>query len=82
MFKRGLLLFVGVYLLVTICVMFTGGVVIDWVPEATLFQKIQQYTMLGLAQYPVMKLVITVLITGSILLYVEMRKNKRGKEDL
>lgn len=80
MFKRGLFLFVGVYLLVTICVMFTEGVVIDWVPEATLFQKVQQYTMLGLERYSVMKFVVSTLITGSILLYVEMRKNKRSED--
>lgn len=53
-----LITFVVAYVLISLPALFGIGYVIDWVPEATLFQKVKEYFLDGLLMNFLIKLII------------------------
>ncbi|WP_214804737.1 MULTISPECIES: hypothetical protein [unclassified Exiguobacterium] len=74
--KTFLLSFIIVYLVLSLPALFGIGFVIDWVPEATLLQKINGYVLIGLTDNYLFKFVIAGLI--SIVLQLVMSKRQRN----
>ncbi|WP_214801460.1 hypothetical protein [Exiguobacterium sp. ERU656] len=74
--KMLILVFLIVYLALSLPALFGIGFVIDWVPEATLLQKINGYVLIGLTDNYLFKFVIAGLI--SIVLQLVMSKRQRN----
>lgn len=74
--KMLILVFLIVYLALSLPTLFGIGLVIDWVPEATLLQKINGYVLIGLTDNYLFKFVIAGLI--SIVLQLVMSKRQRN----
>ncbi|WP_214769393.1 hypothetical protein [Exiguobacterium sp. s133] len=74
--KTFLLSFIIVYLVLSLPALFGIGFVIDWVPEATLLQKINGYVLIGLTDNYLFKFVIAGLI--SIVLQLVISKRQRN----
>lgn len=64
-----------VYILMSLPAMLGLGYVIDWVPEATVLQKITGYVVEGLINNYIIKLVVS-LIVGVIYSIFRLQKNK------
>lgn len=74
--KMLMFIFLVVYLILSLPALFGIGLVIDWVPEATLLQKINGYVLIGLTDNYVFKCVMAGLI--SIVLQLVMSKRQRN----
>lgn len=72
--KMLVLVFLVVYLILSLPALLGIGIVIDWVPEATLLQKINGYVLVGLTDNYVFKCVMAGLI--SIVLQLVMSKRQ------
>lgn len=71
-FKWFLIVFSLVYIVLSLPTMLGFGVVIDWVPEATVFQKFKGYVIEGLAESFGKKLIMSSII-GIIVSYIFFR---------
>jgi len=56
--KRFILSFVITYLFLSLLLSFSIGYTIDWIPEATLTQKIKGYVIEGFTRFNIIKLLI------------------------
>lgn len=70
-------IFLVVYLILSLPALFGIGLVIDWVPEATLLQKINGYVLVGLTDNYLFKCVMAGLI--SVVLNLLLSKRKTSK---
>lgn len=69
-----ILSFIIVYVLISIPAMLGIGYVIDWVPEATLLQKLGGYVKEGLSNNYLLKIVISLIVALIISLFLPKRK--------
>ncbi|VWX38724.1 hypothetical protein [Exiguobacterium oxidotolerans] len=74
--KMLILVFLIVYLALSLPALFGIGLVIDWVPEATVIQKFNGYVLVGLTDNYLFKCVMAGLI--SIVLQLVMSKRQRN----
>ncbi len=65
---------ISVYVLISLPAIFSFGYVIDWVPEATLFQKFKAYVVDGLINNFILKVVIAVITAAIISLFVSRNR--------
>lgn len=75
--KMLMFIFLVVYLILSLPALFGIGLVIDWVPEATLLQKINGYVLVGLTDNYLFKCVMAGLI--SVVLNLLLSKRKTSK---
>lgn len=72
--KRFILSIIITYLFLSLLLSFSIGYTIDWIPEATLAQKIKGYDFEGFTRFNVVKLLIAAGIgTGFSFLYLKPR---------
>ncbi len=78
--KRFILSFVITYLFLSLLLSFSIGYTIDWIPEATLTQKIKGYVIEGFTRFKIIKLLIA---TGGgtrySILYLKQRASSLSK---
>ena len=74
--KMLMFVFLIVYLALSLPTLFGIGLVIDWVPEATVVQKFNGYVLVGLTDNYLFKFVMAGLI--SIVLQLVMSKRQRN----
>ncbi|WP_214765845.1 MULTISPECIES: hypothetical protein [unclassified Exiguobacterium] len=74
--KMLMFIFLVVYLILSLPTLFGIGLVIDWVPEATVVQKFNGYVLVGLTDNYLFKCVMAGLI--SIVLQLVMFKRQRN----
>ncbi|ASI35292.1 hypothetical protein A0126_17110 (plasmid) [Exiguobacterium sp. N4-1P] len=74
--KMLILVFLIVYLALSLPALFGIGLVIDWVPEATVVQKFNGYVLVGLTDNYLFKCVMAGLI--SIVLQLIISKRQRN----
>ncbi len=74
--KMLILVFLIVYLALSLPALFGIGLVIDWVPEATVAQKFNGYVLVGLTDNYLFKCVMAGLI--SIVLQLIISKRQRN----
>lgn len=67
--KTFTLMFIMVYIVISLPAMLGIGYVIDWIPEATVFQKIKGYAIEGLANNYLSKTVVSGIISVIIQSY-------------
>ncbi|MDQ0233198.1 hypothetical protein [Metabacillus malikii] len=60
--KRFFLGFIVIYILISLPSMFGIGYVIDWVPEATFYQKIKGYVIGGLENNYLVKIISSAIV--------------------
>ena len=70
-------IFLVVYLILSLPALFGIGLVIDWVPEATVIQKFNGYVLVGLTDNYLFKCVMAGLI--SVILNLLLPKRKTSK---
>jgi len=73
--KRFILSFVITYLFLSLLLSFSIGYTIDWIPEATLTQKIKGYAFEGFTRFSVIKLLI---VAGVSILYSLLSSKQRA----
>ncbi|QFT87596.1 hypothetical protein FIU87_02940 [Bacillus sp. THAF10] len=76
--KLYLITFISVYILISLPAMFGFGFVIDWDPEATLYQKVKGYVTEGLFSYVLFKIVIANVVAILVSLGVSKRRQHSG----
>ncbi|WP_404469510.1 hypothetical protein [Sutcliffiella horikoshii] len=62
-----------VYIVLSLPGIFGVGYVIDWVPEATIFQKVKGYVREGLSTNFLLKLSITIIVGATTSLFRSKR---------
>ncbi|WP_223701817.1 hypothetical protein [Sutcliffiella deserti] len=72
--KTYLVVFLSVYVLLSLPAILGIGYVIDWVPEATLLQKFNGYLVEGLLNNYVIKIVVALLVAGVVGLVISKRR--------
>ena len=75
--KMLMFIFLVVYLILSLPALFGIGLVIDWVPEATVIQKFNGYVLVGLTDNYLFKCVMAGLI--SVILNLLLPKRKTSK---
>jgi len=78
--KRFILSFVITYLFLSLLLSFSIGYTIDWIPEATLTQKIKGYAVEGFTRFNFIKVLIAAGVgTGYSLFYLKQRSSSSLK---
>ena len=78
--KRFVISFVIIYLFLSILLTFSLGYTIDWIPEATIAQKIKGYAFEGFTRFNFIKVLIAVGIgTLYSLFYLKQRSSSSLK---
>ena len=67
--KKFVITFISVYVLISLPAILGIRYVIDWVPEATIFQKFNGYVVNGLAENSLIKIVIAFIVAFVVILY-------------
>ena len=80
--KAFLITFVFVYVLISLPEILGIGYVIDWVPEATVFQKFQGYVMDGLLNKFLIKTVIACIVGIVVSLVISKRRHQNEIQSL
>jgi len=75
--KALILTFIFVYVLISLPAILGIGYVIDWVPEATLFQKFKGYVIDGLLNNFLMKTVIACIGGIVVNFVISMRRQSK-----
>jgi len=75
--KAFLIIFVLVYVSISLPEIFGIGTVIDWVPEATLFQKLKGYVIEGLLNNFLGKTVIACIVGIVVSLVISKRRQSK-----
>lgn len=71
--KSFMLVFVSVYLLMSLPVMLGIGYMIDWIPEATLLQKLKGYVIDGFTHNYLLKIVFSAIASGMFTFFSSRR---------
>lgn len=77
--KRFILSVIITYLFLSLLLYFSIGYTIDWIPEATLAQKIKGYAFEGFTRFNVIKLLIA---AGVGILYILLYSKQRSSSSL
>lgn len=80
--KAFLITFVFVYVLISLPAILGIGYVIDWVTEATLFQKFKGYVMDGLLNSFLTKTVIACIVGIVVSLVISKRRHQNEIQSL
>lgn len=75
--KTFLITFVFVYVSISLPAILGIGTVIDWVPEATLFQKFKGYVIDGLLNNFLIKTVIACIVGITVILIISKRRQSK-----
>ena len=73
--KKFAFAFIVIYVMLSLPAMLGIGYVIDWIPEASVFQKIKGYAIEGLANNYLFKLVVSGIISVLIQSYFYKVRN-------
>ncbi|MFC2950016.1 hypothetical protein [Virgibacillus sediminis] len=75
--KVFLISFVSVYVLISLPAILGVGYVIDWVPEATLFQKFKGYVIDGVTDNFLIKIIISCIVGIVVSVAISMRQQSK-----